>query len=113
MIAGAVARHTITIVRAPLVDDGRGNRTRDWTTAAELESTGWAIDAGSTSEDEANRDGSSTAYTLRGPLVADVTATDRVRLFGELFVIDGGVLRQPGPTPLTSHSIIRLERWEG
>ncbi|MGO3649353.1 hypothetical protein [Agrococcus casei] len=113
MIAGAVARHTVTVVRAPLVGDGRGNLTRDWTSAAEFDSAGWAIDAGSTSEDETNRDGSSTGYTLRGPLAADLTATDRVRLFGELFVVDGGVLRQPGPTPLTSHSIIRLERWEG
>lgn len=113
MIAGAASRHAIAVVRAPLVDDGRGNRTRDWAKAAEHEAPGWAIDAGTTDEDEVNRDGSSTEYTLRGPFAADVEPQDRVRLFGELFVIDGGVLHQPGPTPLTSHTILRLIRWEG
>lgn len=113
MIGGLVARHTITVVRAPLVDDGRGNRTRDWTAAVDLERPGWAIDSAGTAEDDTNRDGSSTEYTLRGPFAADVAATDRVRLFGDLYLIDGGVLRQPGPSPLTSHTILRLIRWEG
>lgn len=113
MIGGTVDRHTITVVRAPLVDDGRGNLTRDWANAAEFALPGWGIDAGSTAEDETNRDGSQTGYTLRGPIAADVDPQDRVRLFGDLFVIDGGVLRQPGPSSITDHCIIRLERWEG
>lgn len=113
MISGVVARHTITVVRAPLVDDGRGNRARDWPNAAEHTLGGWAIDTGGTTEDESNRDGSSTEYLLRGPIEADVVATDRVRLFGALFHINGGVLLQPGPTALTSHAILRLTRWEG
>lgn len=113
MIGGLVARHAIVVVRAPLVDDGRGNVTRDWTQATERELDGWAIDAGNTTEDEVNRDGSSVEYTVRGPLAADVEAQDRIRLLGDLFVIEGGVLRQPGPSPLTSHTILRLIRWEG
>ena len=113
MIVGAVARHTITVLRAALVDDGHGNRDDDWTAAAEVESPGWAVDAGSPSEDRVNRDGASAAYTLRGPFAADVRHTDRVRLFGDTYLIDGGVLRQPGPSPITSHTIIRLIRWEG
>ncbi|UGS26326.1 hypothetical protein K8F61_17120 [Microbacterium resistens] len=113
MISGVVARHSITIVRAPLVEDGRGNEARDWEHAAESASAGWAIDVGASGEDTVNRDGSSVAYTLRGPFAADVQATDRVRLFGDLYDVDGGVLRQPGPSPVTSHTIIRLIRWEG
>ena len=113
MIGGLVARHAITVVRAPLVDDGRGNKARDWANAAEAPSPGWAVDAGATLDDTTNRDGASTEYTLRGPLAADVLATDRVRLFGDLYLIDGAVLRQPGVSPATSHTIIRLIRWEG
>ena len=113
MIGGAVARHRIEVVRAPLVDDGRGNKTRDWANATETPLTGWAIDAGSTVEDETNRDGSAVEYTIRGPYAADVAAADRVRLLGGLYKITGGVLRQPGPSALTSHTILRLTKWSG
>ncbi|WP_425836958.1 hypothetical protein [Microbacterium sp. PA5] len=113
MITGAVARHSIVVVRAPLVDDGRGNETRDWVNATETTLHGWAVDAGSTIEDETNRDGSAVEYTIRGPYTADVVATDRVRLLGGLFQVTGGVMRQPGPSPLTSHTALRLTRWEG
>lgn len=113
MIGGRAARHQIVRLRAPLVDDGRGNQTRDWPNAAEKPLDGWAIDAGATAEDTTNRDGSSTAYTLRGPLDADIEATDRVRLFGETFLVDGGIARQPGVTARTSHCIVQLIRWEG
>ena len=113
MIGGRVARHDIVRLRAPLVDDGRGNQVRDWARGAESPLDGWAIDTAAAAEDRTNRDGSSTAYTLRGPLDADVAATDRVRLFGEVHVIDGGVLRQPGPSARTSHCIVQLVRWEG
>lgn len=113
MIGGTVARHRIDVIRAPLVDDGRGNMTRDWDNATETTSLGWAVDAGSTVEDESHRDGSAVEYTIRGPYTADVVAADRVRLLGGLFQISGGVLRQPGPSPLTAHTILRLTRWDG
>jgi hypothetical protein len=113
VIGGAVARHRIDVIRAPLVDDGRGNKERDWANATERGLTGWAIDAGSTTEDEVNRDGSAVEYTIRGPFAADIAASDHVRLLGAVFEITGGILRQPGPSPLTSHTIIRLTRWEG
>lgn len=113
MIGGLVARHTITVQRAPIVDDGRGNETADWSVATETASSGWAIDAGDTAEDLANRDGTSASYTLRGPWSSDVRGSDRVALFGEVFEVVGEVVRQPGPTEATSHLIVRLTRWEG
>ncbi|KAA9133757.1 hypothetical protein [Microbacterium caowuchunii] len=113
MIGGLVARHAITVVRAPLVDDGRGNESRDWSKAKEHESKGWAIDAGSTTEDEVNREGAAIEYTIRGPFSADIAASDRVRLLGGLYAVEGGVLRQPGPTALTGHTLVRLVAWEG
>lgn len=113
MIGGAIARHTIVVLRAPLIDEGHGNEDFDWASASETESPGWAIDAGETAEDTAHRDGAAVEYTLRGPFAAGVLATDRVRLFGETYLIDGGIRRQPGPSAMTSHTIIRLTRWEG
>lgn len=113
MIGGAVDRQKIVVVRAPLVDDGRGNQTRDWANAAETESEGWAVDTAAAADDVANRDGASVAYLLRGPYRADVEDTDRVRLFGALYEVTAGVLRQPGVTPRTSHTILQLTRWEG
>lgn len=113
MIGGLVARHTIEVIRAPEVDDGRGNLTRDWANATATTIPGWAVDAGSTVEDEQNRDGSAVEYTIRGPHNADIRATDRVILFGTTHQITGGILRQPGATALTSHVIVRLTAWEG
>lgn len=113
MIGGLVARHALTVRRAPLIDDGRGNEVRDWQSAADHASPGWAIDAGDTTEDTDHRDGSSVSYTCRGPILADVLGSDRVVLFGDEFEVFGNVVKQPGATPVTSHCIIRLTRWEG
>lgn len=113
MIGGRVARHVLTIRRAPLVEDGRGNEVRDWDQSEDHDSAGWAIDAGDTVEDVDNRDGSSVAYTCRGPFHADVLGSDRVVLFDDVFEVTGNVLKQPGPTARTSHVIVRLTRWEG
>lgn len=113
MIGGLVARHTLRVQRAPLVDDGRGNQARDWANAEEHDSAGWAIDAGDTSEDNENRDGAAVSYTCRGPFGADILGSDRVELFGSLFEVVGGVLRQPGPSPVTSHVIVKLTSWSG
>ena len=113
MIGGPVARHTLTVRRAPLVEDDRGNQERDWANAEETPIPGWALDAGNTSQDLQNRDGSSVEYTARGPFNADVQGSDRVLYAGDVYEITGGVRRQPGPSALTSHSILLLTRWNG
>jgi hypothetical protein len=105
--------HALSRVRAPLVSDGRGGQKRDWGNALIESIPGWAVDAGLTVDDGRNRDGSLVAYTARGPLDADVDASDRIVYDGETYEVDGAVLRQPGPTPRTSHSILLLKRWEG
>jgi len=112
VIGGVVARHTLTRRRAPLVDDGRGNKSRDWAVAVDVDLPGWAVDEAGGAEDTTNRDGSSISYILRGPFTADIEATDRAVLFGEVFEVTG-VGRQPGPSALTSHTVVRLTRWKG
>lgn len=115
MIGGRVARHTLTRLRGVVVDDGLGGTETDWTNPDELLIPGWAVDTGNTIEDLNRRDGSSVEYTVRGPLGADVSPGDRMRLpwDPDPFEVDGDVLRQPGPSVHTSHSIVRLRRWTG
>lgn len=113
MIGGRVARHTITITRAPLVDDGRGNMTADWANATSSPSEGWAVDAGDTTENADGRDSTTAQWTIRGPYGADVVASDHVTLLSVECEIVGAVLPQPGPTPGTSHTILRLRSVTG
>lgn len=96
-----------------MVDNGRGGVEADFTGVTSVDLPGWALDAGSTIADLQNRDGAVIRWTARGPFDADVERHDRITVFGEQFKIDGGVVRQPGPTPRTSHTILLLVNWEG
>ena len=96
-----------------MVGDGRGGSDADYSTATAVKIEGWALDAGNTLEDAQNRDGVLIQWTARGPFDADVERRDRITVFGEQFHIEGAVVRQPGPTPRTSHTILLLRRWEG
>ena len=113
MIGGPVARHTVTVIRAQSTPDRRGDAERDWEHAARTGIPGWAVDAGDTADLTDGRTGSSASWTIRGPFNADVVPSDRIELLGVECDIDGEILRQPGPSALTSHTIIRLTRVEG
>jgi hypothetical protein len=112
VIGSPIARHTLVVVRAPEVSDGR-RMIYDWPNATRTDSPGWALDAGDTSADTAQREGGSIEYTARGPYDADVLQTDRIEALGATYLIDGAVVRQPGPIPAVSHTILRLVRWVG
>lgn len=113
MIGGLTSRHTITRERPVMISDGRGGVEADFTGAVAVELGGWALDAGNTLADAQNRDGALVQWTARGPFSADVERHDRISVFGEQFQIDGAVRRQPGPSSLTSHTILLLVNWEG
>ncbi|WP_159576097.1 hypothetical protein [Microbacterium sp. 8M] len=113
VIGGLVDRHTLVRERPVMVDDGRGGLEPDSTTATPVDLPGWALDAGATVADLQNRDGALIQWTARGPFDADVQRHDRITVFGEKFQIDGAVVRQPGPSPRTSHTILLLKNWEG
>lgn len=108
-----IDRFPITVIRAPLVEDSRGNSRPDWQQATRTDIPGWAVDAGDTAENTDGRDGTEASWTIRGPFDADVTGSDRVELFGVVCEVVGQVLRQPGATPRTSHSIVRLKNNAG
>ncbi|MEX1078884.1 MAG: head-tail adaptor protein [Homoserinimonas sp.] len=113
MISGLVARHTLSRERPNRVSDGRGGFEDDWTDVEPVDLKGWALDAGASQEDLQNRDGSLIQYTARGPMTADVQTGDRITFNGEQYQIDGAPVKQPGPSPVTSHIIMLLRRWEG
>lgn len=96
-----------------VVDDGRGGVEKDFTGSSVVDLSGWALDAGNTIADRVNRDGASIQWTARGPFDADVERHDQITVLGEQYQIDGAVIRQPGPSPLTSHTILSLIAWEG
>jgi hypothetical protein len=110
-----VFRHTLLRRRSTgTTEDRHGNAVSDWSSPDELPIPGWAVDAGDTTQDLVGRDGSTVAYTVRKKgLDVDVTGSDRLVLFGEEFPVYGDVLRQPGATDATSHTIVRLIRAEG
>lgn len=108
-----VFRHTIDVIRAEATEDRRGNVSRDWTDAAETPSERWAIDTEESADLGDGRTGNTSRWIIRGPYEADIVASDRIRLLGVLCEIDGDVIRQPGPSRRTSHTIIRLTRVEG
>lgn len=96
-----------------MVDDGRGGREADFADVQMVNLAGWALDAGNTISDDQNRDGALIQWTARGPFAADVERHDRITVFGDEFQIEGAVRRQPGASPLTSHTILLLRNWEG
>jgi hypothetical protein len=107
-------RHTVIVKRPVMVDDGRGNTVVDFTDATSTPSDGWAIDAGNTTEDNDGRDSDTAEYTIRGPFTADVLPFDHVLMLGlpEMEIV-GAIMRQPGPTSLTSHTILQLKQVDG
>lgn len=110
-----VFRHSIIRRRPVFVDDNRGGVVATWPAEPdEATLTGWSVDAGDTSQDTANRDAASVAYTIRHRgLSVDLLRSDVVVLFGIEYEIEGDILKQPGPSPATSHVIVKLRRWEG
>lgn len=113
MIGGKVARHSIVRERPDRVPDGRGGEKSDFSGSAPVTLRGWALDVGATVRDLEHRDGALIAWTARGPISADVERFDRITAFGDWYMIDGAVLRQPGPTDRTSHTILFLKKWKG
>lgn len=110
----AVFRHTVDVIRGVREKDRYNNDVTRWANAPETPDRGWAVDVGDTSSDRDGREGVVVTYTLRkrGPK-AEILPTDRIRLFGEVFTIQGDVVYQPGPSRMTSHTILRLKRSEG
>jgi hypothetical protein len=90
--APVILYDTITRLRAPLIDAGYGNQTRDWTTPTSVDfRVKWSFKR----VDETVGDEPHTVtrgYLVGGPDL-DLEATDRVIFQGLLYEVDGEVMR--------------------
>lgn len=113
MTLPSFCRETVTVLRAPLVDQ-RGTKVRDWTKAVEHFVTGCSVQFGSTSTDRGEpRDAVSSSAVLYAPPGADIKAGDRVSCaYGE-FSVEGEPMPRVSPTGAVSHVECSLARWEG
>lgn len=108
----AVFRHTLGILSPSTEVDAHGNDRLVYPDLAEP-SYGWAVDTTGTQEDTDARRGTVNRLTVRRRGEPVVSASDRIVWSGAVYEIEGGVQYQPGPTSLTSHTILALKLAEG
>lgn len=105
MILGS---HTITVLRAPLVEDDYGNETRDWTAATQSTVSGCSVQPVTGIEVTVARDTIVSRWQLWAPDGTDLVATDRVEFDGAAYEVDGEVQRWNFPP--ASHITALLRR---
>ncbi len=108
---------TVVRRRAPLVDDGWGNQTRDWTNAVDTTIGGVNVQPNQQDEDSSPlRTTVITSWRLQtAPGVdIDLEPTDRVVHDGVVCEVVGEVARWPDPVTGGLHHVeTTLRRWEG
>lgn len=107
------ANDVVTVVSAPLVDDGYGNQVLDWPNATETAVAGCRVQPERGSEYTVDREAVATRWRLFGPDGMDLEATDRIVHQGATYEVEGSVERWPSPTGALAHVEARLVRVEG
>ena len=98
--------HSVTVIRAPLVTDGKGNTIRDWANAQETVSAAWVQPVAST-EQLLNQDRVVSRWRVFLPAVADVVASDRLRYAADTFQVDGEVQTWDNGAPHHREAFLR------
>jgi hypothetical protein len=81
---------TVTVLRAGSTTDAYGDPAFDWATPVEIPHPGSAVAPRLEDEDRRNgREGIVTGWTVYFPPGADVRGTDRVRIRGLVYRVDG------------------------
>lgn len=89
--------HSVEGLRAPLVTDTKGNQIRDWANAAVRGPwAGW-VQPDRTAELSLNQSRVVSRYRIFLEPAASVAATDRVRVNGVVYQVDGDI--EPWVTP--------------
>jgi len=103
----------ITVRRAPLITKN-GMQVRDWEHATEHTVFRVQVAGASTTREWGGRTlNVDDKRVLRAAYDADIMAGDRVIWEGELYELDGEVLRTKSPTGRISSVRCYLKRWEG
>lgn len=108
----AIFRHDIGVLRPTVVVDGSGDDKLVYPDLA-TPTGGWAIDTTGTQEDTDGRSGTISRMTVRRRGAPVVLASDRLVWLGAVYEIEGDVQYQPGPSALTSHTIVSLKLAKG
>jgi hypothetical protein len=82
--------HSVTVIRAPLVADGKGNQRRDWSAATSTTTPAW-VQPVSSDEQNLNQERVVSRWRIFLPPTADVTATDRLTHGAVTYQVDGEV----------------------
>jgi head-tail adaptor len=86
---GYVAGETVTVLRATATTDAHGNVVRAWADAEEHQVSGVAVNPREVNAENGGREASEDLFVLYMPAGADVLASDRVRVRGEVYDVDG------------------------
>lgn len=106
-------KDSITVRRAAL-STKNGMQVRDWANATEHTVSKVQVAGAATTRDYADRTlNVDDKRTLRASYNADIMAGDRVVWEGELYEVDGEVLRTKSPTGRVSSTRCNLKRWIG
>lgn len=106
-------RDTVTVLRAPLVDDGYGNQVPDWSEPTRTDVPGCRLQPERAAEYVLDREAVTTRWRLFAPEGTDLRATDRVEYAGVVYQVDGEPERWPSPTGRLAHVEALLRRTEG
>ena len=82
--------HSVSVIRAPLVSDGKGGQRRDWPAATSTPTSAW-VQPVSSIEDTDGQDRIVARWRIFLPTGADVLSTDRVGFAGDTYFVDGEV----------------------
>jgi head-tail adaptor len=82
--------HTVKVLRAPLISDGKGNQIRDWAHASSRTYAAW-VQPVSSDEQTLNEQRVVSRWRLFAEPSADIAATDRISWAGKTFQVDGEV----------------------
>ncbi|AYF29307.1 hypothetical protein CSH63_17915 [Micromonospora tulbaghiae] len=110
------AGETVTVVRAPLVDDGYGNQARDWPAAARTPHDGCAVAQGSRGGEAFTGDRNAVLSDLQVFMRpgADVVATDRLEVRGRTYEVVGEPFDWSSPfTGVRFGTVVYCNRVEG
>lgn len=103
----------ITVVR-PATKLERGSAVDDWDHAVEQTVSGCSVQPSTTNLNQGEHE-QATRITLvvYMPVTADVEPTDRIKVGGELYTIDGEILVWRSPTGNLTHKHVNLVKWNG
>lgn len=108
------ARTTIQRIRAELLPrDVLGNQELDWVNAPEVDIHGCVIYPGATDELTVGRNTALIQWTVIAPADADIRATDRIKVDGKIYEIDGEPGRWRSASGTLDSLVLLLRKWEG